>query len=231
MPRSTAARAIFASAVTAGLMTVFECAKQTFHRDITVWESHLSTIVFSALVALGATALILRSQARLHDRAPRELQARTQTEQALQEGEQRLRTIMESIQAGIVIVDAETHLITDVNRAAAEMIGGPREEIVGRLCHRYICPAEQGRCPVTDSGEEVDATERVLLTANGARLPILKTVTRVTLDGRPHPGEFRGPHRAQAGRGGAPARDGQALLHDLRYGGGRRLRRRRRCRG
>jgi len=40
-----------------------------------------------------------------------------------------------------------------------------------------------GECPITDLGQEVDNSERVLLRANGESVPILKTVVPITLNG------------------------------------------------
>ncbi|HUK39033.1 MAG TPA: PAS domain S-box protein, partial [Methanomicrobiales archaeon] len=107
------------------------------------------------------------------------------TRDALAESEARLRTLIESIGAGVLVVDPASHLITDVNPAAAAMIGAPRDEIVGKVCHRFICPADEGRCPVTDLGETIDHAERVLLQADGNRRPIIKTVVPVNLGGKP----------------------------------------------
>jgi PAS domain S-box-containing protein len=109
-----------------------------------------------------------------------------QTRDALAESEARLRTLIESIGAGVLVVDPASHLITDVNPAAAEMIGAPREEIVGKVCHRFICPVEEGHCPVTDLGGTIDHDERVLLQADGNRRAIIKTVVTVNLGGRPY---------------------------------------------
>ncbi len=109
-----------------------------------------------------------------------------QTRDALAESEARLRTLIESIGAGVLVVDPASHLITDVNPAAAAMIGAPKEEIVGKVCHRFICPAGEGNCPVTDLGENIDHAERVLLQADGNRRPIIKTVVSVNLGGRPY---------------------------------------------
>jgi PAS domain S-box-containing protein len=109
-----------------------------------------------------------------------------QTRDALAESEARLRTLIESIGAGVLVVDPASHLITDVNPAAAEMIGAPREQIVGKVCHRFICPAGEGNCPVTDLGENIDHAERVLLQADGNRRAIIKTVVSVNLGGRPY---------------------------------------------
>ncbi len=111
-------------------------------------------------------------------------QARAESE--LRDREARLRGIFDSVHAGIVIIDAETHTITDVNPIATKMIGVPREDIIGRICHEYICPAERGKCPITDLGQEIDNSERDLLTADGRRLPVLKTVVPVTLKGQPY---------------------------------------------
>ncbi|MBE9570527.1 MAG: PAS domain S-box protein, partial [Proteobacteria bacterium] len=115
-----------------------------------------------------------------------DITARKQAEEALRESEGRLKTILSSIQAGIVVINAETHTIVDANPAAIEMIGAPEEEIIGHVCHKYICPAEKGKCPITDFGQEVDNSERTLLTANGKEIPILKTVTPTLLSGQAH---------------------------------------------
>jgi two-component system cell cycle sensor histidine kinase/response regulator CckA len=111
---------------------------------------------------------------------------RKKAEEELRDSEERLKTILDSIQAGIVCINAETHTIVDVNPAAIEMIGAPKEQIIGHVCHKYICPAEKGKCPISDLGQEVDKSERTLLTATGAEVPILKTVTPILLSGQAH---------------------------------------------
>jgi PAS domain S-box-containing protein len=73
-----------------------------------------------------------------------------------------------------------------VNPAAAAMIGAPKEEIIGRVCHRFICPMEEGHCPITDLGETIDHAEQVLLQADGNRRSIIKTAVSVNLGGRPY---------------------------------------------
>ena len=106
------------------------------------------------------------------------------TRKKLAESEERLRRIFDSVQAGIVIIDAETHRITDVNHVAEELIDVPKKEIVGKVCHQYICPAQVGECPISDLGQEVDNSERVLLRSSGECVPILKTVVPIVLNGR-----------------------------------------------
>ncbi len=112
------------------------------------------------------------------------LKATQDSAQALQESEGRLRTIIDSAQVGLVIIDAETHLIADANRIALEMLGATPEETVGSSCHKLICPAKEGCCPVTDLGQPVSNAERVLLRADGQLLPVVMTAVPVLLGGR-----------------------------------------------
>jgi len=104
----------------------------------------------------------------------------------LEESRQRLRTILDTVQVGILILDAETHTIVDANPKAVEVIGGGRERIIGSVCHCFICPEQAGHCPITDLGQTIDNAERRLLRANGESVTIVKTVARVMLNGREH---------------------------------------------
>jgi PAS domain S-box-containing protein len=109
---------------------------------------------------------------------------RKKEQTALEETEERFRTIVDSADAGIVLVDAETHVIADANPRALKMIGASREKVIGAVCHRFICPTEAGRCPVTDLGEQVDGSDRLILAADGRCIPVLKTVIPVKISGR-----------------------------------------------
>jgi PAS domain S-box-containing protein len=116
----------------------------------------------------------------------REINELIRAEQSLQESKGRLTTILDSLQTGVAIIDAETHVIVDANPAAVDMIGAHKERIVGQVCHKFICPAEVGKCPITDLGQTIDKSERVLINANGESIPVFKTVTPIILDGRKH---------------------------------------------
>ena len=104
--------------------------------------------------------------------------------QKLQESEERFRTILNSMQSGVVVIDAHTHRILDANPKALEMIGVTSESVLGSVCHQFICPAELGKCPVTDLGQAVESSERVLLTGSGAKRSIHKSVIRTVLGGK-----------------------------------------------
>ena len=115
-----------------------------------------------------------------------EVAERKKSEDSLKESEERLQTILESLQSGVLIIDVETRVIVDANAAAIKMMGAPKEQVVGKVCHKFICPAEEGVCPIIDLGKTVDESERVLININGDNIPILKTVTPITLNGRSH---------------------------------------------
>ena len=102
----------------------------------------------------------------------------------LQENDEFLSIIFPVTIEGIIVIDVETHTIQDLNATACELIGSEREEIIGRPCRDIICPAKEGLCPVTDLGEEVHMSERMLLRADGSAIPVLKSVKQVVYQGR-----------------------------------------------
>lgn len=99
----------------------------------------------------------------------------------ISQSEERFRGIWESIQAGIILVDAKTHVILAANPQAQRMTGFSETEMVGHLCHKFICPAEEGKCPICDLGLKIDRAERILLSRDGTKVPVLKTVTEMTV--------------------------------------------------
>ncbi len=132
-----------------------------------------------------------KAQRRLHSYT-QELEAtvaeRTQELQkekdALRESEEYLTTIWESTHAGILVIDAESHEIVDINPFAARLIGVSMEQIVNHKCNGFLCPTEEGKCPITDLSEKVEGSERILTNAQGEEIPILKTAVSVRRDDR-----------------------------------------------
>lgn len=102
-----------------------------------------------------------------------------------QEQESYLQQILNSIHAGVILVDPKTHLIREVNAFAAASIGRQRDDVVGKLCHGFICPNAEGKCPVTDLGLSGEQAVRSLLRADGSRLAILKSVSSIERSGKP----------------------------------------------
>ena len=104
--------------------------------------------------------------------------------EALRESEAFQRDLLDNLPAGVVVVDPATRQIEQANKYAAALFGAPADRLIGRRCHTFLCPAEEGACPVCDLGKPVDNSERVMLCADGSSKPILKTVRRVRLGGQ-----------------------------------------------
>ncbi len=107
-----------------------------------------------------------------------------QVRDQLQDSESYLKTLLDTAAVGIITVDATSHRILEMNSFAVRLTGMSAHEVLGGLCHGVICPAEKGKCPITDLGLAVDQSERVLLVSDGTKIPVLKTVKPVQRRGR-----------------------------------------------
>lgn len=110
---------------------------------------------------------------------------------AAQAGEAELRAkarylqgLLDTVPAGIFVVDAETRTIQDINRHAVQLSGRPVEQLIGSVCNKVVCPAKEKACPILDLGQKVDHSEKALVTAAGGGLPILKSVVTAVRNGR-----------------------------------------------
>jgi len=111
---------------------------------------------------------------------------RKRAEQEHEESEKRLHDILESVPAGIVVIDAETHALVEANPAACALLGAPRPEIIGGTCNTWICRCAAEACPALGAERNTPHTEGLLERKDGTRVSILKTVTPISLNGRPH---------------------------------------------
>lgn len=105
---------------------------------------------------------------------------------ALTESEARLKTILNSQPTGIMIVDAASHLIVDVNTMVCGMIGEAEERIVGTACDGYLPDDAAKGCVCPAPGRSTEISSEALLRTDGTRIPVLKTVAGVVLKGRMH---------------------------------------------
>ncbi|MGD9125835.1 MAG: ATP-binding protein [Planctomycetia bacterium] len=113
----------------------------------------------------------------------RDITQQKQKEEALKQSRDELERILNSIPAGIAIVSKEKKILK-INKAARKLTEYyDVNELLGHVCHKAICPAEVGQCPVLDCGKTVDESEKILLTKSGRRMPILKTVVPILFEG------------------------------------------------
>ena len=105
-------------------------------------------------------------------------------EEILREREQYFRTLLDSLRAGVVTVDAQTHRIEDVNQYAAELMGEEKDNIIGRSYHQFVGPEGAGQGVRKDLKQQVGISQRSMLTAGGQALPIIRSVIPLTRKGR-----------------------------------------------
>ncbi|MFW6123102.1 MAG: PAS domain S-box protein [Thermodesulfobacteriota bacterium] len=105
-------------------------------------------------------------------------------EEALRESEEHLKTIMDSIRAGVVMIEAESRRIVDVNHYAGEMIGLSRDQLLERDCRGLFCIEEMDGCPVLSPSLLPMETECCLTTSQNQAIPILKTAATIKRGGR-----------------------------------------------
>ena len=123
----------------------------------------------------------------LNRKLQREAKEKDRAEKALKESRERLRTILDHVQAGIVIVDIEHLEIADANPAALEMVAAPKEGVIGARAAEFFdidslsFSAERSR-----AGFSSNNVESRLFTANKDELPIIQTVTPIVLNDRLH---------------------------------------------
>lgn len=155
-------------------------------REITVVGRRALTQGVVAMVAQGVLflaiglAVMVRNQRKSQQaEIARQLDERTAT---LRETELYLKTIMDSVPVGILIVDTSRHTILDVNPAALRLIGSRREEVVGRICHTILRIGQDDGLRAQGQDER---TEGLVQRSNGSNVPVLKTVVPILLRNRP----------------------------------------------
>jgi PAS domain S-box-containing protein len=103
--------------------------------------------------------------------------------QEVRQAYDQVRLVLDSIQAGVVVIDMNTYIIQDINPAGCRILGLEREDIVGKECFERFCPAQRGACPAMDLGKNVVNQERLVPTTDGRELYILKSAVRAKLGG------------------------------------------------
>ena len=90
-----------------------------------------------------------------------------------------LREVYDNQQTGIIIIQLATNIIVAANKAALNLIGATKDQLIGKVCQSTICPTAKGKCPVTDFNQTIIGEEQVLTRMNSKQIPILKTAKKV----------------------------------------------------
>ena len=105
-------------------------------------------------------------------------------EDELREQEFLQRTLMSHLPIALIIIDEATRTIDHVNPSAADLFGAPADKIIGQQCRHFFCSSEANNCPILDHAQNMENSERLLTDYNGKKIPVLKTVTKITVLGQ-----------------------------------------------
>ncbi len=106
--------------------------------------------------------------------------------QKLKNSEERLRTIMENVPAGIVVIETQSRTIVEANRSVIKILGRPRREFIGASCHEIICKGNATFCPLIDKNRSLHNHESIIQRPDGSSVPIMQTAVPVILKGKNH---------------------------------------------
>jgi PAS domain S-box-containing protein len=110
---------------------------------------------------------------------------RVKTVQDLRDRENYLKILWNSINAGVALIDAETHKISDINDAGLKILGAKnREELVGGNCKVTCSISNLGGCPILDKGEVVNNKKVFIKRLDGQVIPITKTAEIIEIKGK-----------------------------------------------
>jgi PAS domain S-box-containing protein len=112
----------------------------------------------------------------------RDITDRKQAEERAERARKALERILDAMPLGFVVVGKDK-IVRRLNNSALGLMGCESEaEVVGSLCHKTFCSADEDKCPILDLKQHLDRSERMLVTRDGGRVPILKSVVPVVLD-------------------------------------------------
>lgn len=97
-------------------------------------------------------------------------------------------TLFKYVQAGIIVIDATTHIIVDVNPAACYILGANIDEILGSKCSTWLCPPDE-ECPLADPlnpEKVIENKEATITRRDGSIRHVLRNVVCFSWQNRTH---------------------------------------------
>nr|WP_320193299.1 response regulator [uncultured Desulfobacter sp.] len=137
-------------------------------------------IAIFVLVAVMGITTFLFARLNKRNRTTAELlkRSKAKTDQLHLETQKMLR----AMPFGVVLVGKDK-IIRSVNKAALLMMGFDKEQdLVGKVCHNFICSAGECNCPVLDMGLAVESSETTVINKAGEKIPVMKSVIQINLN-------------------------------------------------
>lgn len=156
-------------------------------------EKPILAVLAASMVVSAFFALLFHSVRRRHEKMENLLHERNaelqDKELKLQENEYLHHELFTHVMVGVVLIDTKTHCIEQINEYAANVVGLPREEIIGRWCFRFLYPASEN--PNERDPQETyhrpfssHSFEAIVLRSDGSECPVIKTINNIMMGGR-----------------------------------------------
>ncbi len=142
----------------------------------------------SVLHTYTSWAFVIASTLLIYFTIQRELRSRARTEMILRESEEKYRTLIETDNDAVFVIDAETGIILDANKQADVLLGLPHEKIIG-MHQKEIHPEEDAvQCAknIEDAirNDGVVAGDVCVFNRGGRKIPVEISVTVVERHGK-----------------------------------------------
>jgi PAS domain S-box-containing protein len=98
----------------------------------------------------------------------------------------RLEDILDTVQSGIIIIDAKSHMINYINSTAKILFGYPDTEIVGKKCYDCFCDINPADCPLDKQKIAIEHIEKTEIKINDHNIPIIRKVKKIAFDDHKH---------------------------------------------
>lgn len=107
---------------------------------------------------------------------------RTRAVDELRRSRLRFQVLIDNSPVGIMVINSQK-VIVEINEAALNLLRRDRLSVVGRPCCDFICVPGEGKCPVFDLNEKLEQQEIMLYDIDRTAIPVLKSVSRIDMDG------------------------------------------------
>ncbi len=104
---------------------------------------------------------------------------REQAERRAERTERESEEVLRSVNVGILLVDAVTRAVLDVNAKALEILGYGREQILALADVTALGPGSREVCPLLRIGDSIDNRETVFRTGAGREVPVLMSIKAI----------------------------------------------------
>ncbi len=142
----------------------------------------------SVLHTYTSWAFVIASTLLIYFTIQRELRSRARTEMILRESEEKYRTLIETDNDAVFVIDAETGIILDANKQADVLLGLPHEKIIGMQQKEIHAEEDADQCAkILEEGLKNDgviAGDVCVFNRGGRKIPVEVSVTVVERHGK-----------------------------------------------